>query len=929
MTDGGHVWTDEAEKDVYKRAVLMCLDDPRLSELLERRPAVTGEAVAEAMSASPYVDRLLGTRPDGPRLKLYRFVHRVSDSYRWAHPVTPSLHAMWAGDDRAMWWLGLMFLPPLTFLAITDWGLPWFAVVPVTFSLLVLLPVFRFVRRVVRTRPETGPADPRRHAFRVLALCPLTFSQWALERFTEVLWTVELLNGRMPGQVERAVEDLLGDDRGTLLVPSSHEGLRSPHGRGYFVTNGPTRELRRKMAQLDGGAIAVSGPRGVGKTTLMEYGVRRRDFAVFAHAPATYTPHDFLTSLFVSVCQEYITRAGYNAPEFVRLSYFPRALRQVMRPLKLLLRWLAYALPAAGLIALGLFATERSIESEHGPVVRQHLAAAWEWLIAFVRQVTDGTAPEAALSLVFVGMVLWTLRKSDLFARLLRDSGAAVLWLGSYAFTLGPFLSLYFDPDMRHHYVALRESRWAPLLILAWGLCLLVQRNVPPQSYLRVGRWAVRKKVIYRTLTRLLPFAIVALLATEPSTRPLLTDSEHPIRICVFLLGMLLVALRRRPWSFLRPTPKLVVACRNHLYRLQTVQSSSAALATSGTRLLTLGTTHTSALTTVPPNYPALVAEFRTLLRRIGREESRWGNRVVIAVDEVDRLGTEAQALAFLSEIKGILGVPHVHYLISVAEDVGAGFVRRGLPNRDVTDSSLDDVVHVRRCTLDESAKILKRRAPGIGDAYIVLAHALSGGIPRDLIRYGRRLVEIRAAAELVELPEVAQALVVEELSETLAGFRTLLAKQQWGPDTHGVLKSFRSLAAHLRAACPCPDQAEPLRLAIAFFVAHEVDGLSDEPRRLIDEAAAYTCLSLTLLDIFGRPAFNRRRTRAAQHADGDPDLLAEARQELAVSPYSARALIDDIRRAWELNPVSPEEPRLTVTIPPPRGAACVRHPRA
>ena len=62
----------------------------------------------------------------------------------------------------------------------------------------------------------------------------------------------------------------------------------------------------------------------------------------------------------------------------------------------------------------------------------------------------------------------------------------------------------------------------------------------------------------------------------------------------------------------------------------------------------------------------------------------------------MDRLGTDTQALAFLREIKAILGVPRVYYLISVAEDVGAAFVRRGLPHRDVTDSSLDDIVHVQ-----------------------------------------------------------------------------------------------------------------------------------------------------------------------------------------------------------------------------------------
>lgn len=32
---------------------------------------------------------------------------------------------------------------------------------------------------------------------------------------------------------------------------------------------------------------------------------------------------------------------------------------------------------------------------------------------------------------------------------------------------------------------------------------------------------------------------------------------------------------------------------------------------------------------------------------------------------------------------------------------------------------------------------------------------------------------------------------------------------------------------------------------------------------------------------------------------NGDPQRLAEARQELAVSSFSARILLDDIRAAW------------------------------
>ncbi|UIX32263.1 hypothetical protein [Streptomyces sp. GQFP] len=39
---------------------------------------------------------------------------------------------------------------------------------------------------------------------------------------------------------------------------------------------------------------------------------------------------------------------------------------------------------------------------------------------------------------------------------------------------------------------------------------------------------------------------------------------------------------------------------------------------------------------------------------------------------------------------------------------------------------------------------------------------------------------------------------------------------------------------------------------------------------------------------------------------NGDPQRLAEARQELAVSPFSASILLDGIRAAWGLTPSNP-----------------------
>ncbi|MFE6332876.1 hypothetical protein ACFVOK_06595 [Streptomyces sp. NPDC057798] len=932
MVNGEYAWASAPEKEFYKKAVLACLDEPRLSTLLRQRPNVTPEAVVEAMCSSPYVERVLGG-PPLPRHDFYRACRRLSDCYFWALPAHPSLREIQHNVGYLPWIAGLFSLCVLPVLLLAA-GVP-----PLVFAvpwLALFGPALVFPRR----RPPAPPA-PAPNAWlppvRLALLAPVTCLLWFLESFRGTAWVRELGRSGLQKHTARAVEDLIGEDLGTLLVTSSHEGLRSHHQRAFVIDNRSTAELHRKMDQLADGTIAVSGPRGVGKSTLMQGAVRPRDFFVLAQAPAAYSPHDFLMSVFISVCRQYITRAGHEAPDLVRLSYLHRVRRRAAALLGHLLRPLPYALPAALLIAVGMFAAAReAVEAAGNPWGWRHAVAGFDLAAGLLGDVLGGRAEQAALIIALTGALVWRLRGSTSFARPAQRVGALIVLTTAWGLISAPVVSLLLDPDLQRHFSGLSErppegdvTYALPLLcLLVWVCSAMIRSGVSAESWmLSLGTSTVDLKRVLHPLLALLPLVVLVLVVVSPEWRPLLTDDDTPFRLAALLLGLLIHRAVRRPWSLPRTAPALVVACRSHLYRLQTVQNTTATLTTGVTRFLALGGAHTGGLTSVPPNYPLLVAEFRALLGRIAEDEHEKGNRVVIAIDEVDRLGTDAKALEFLAEIKGILGVPHVHYLISVAEDVGAAFVRRGLPHRDVTDSSLDDVLHVRPCALDESERILRKRAKHIGSAYIALAHALSGGIPRDLIRYGRRLVEIQTTRDHVELPDVAWALIPEELSETLTGFRTLLAKQQWQPDTMTVLGSFRSLAAQLRTWCPCPEPAGQLRGALTHFAAYEATGLPEESRRLIEEATAYAYFSLTLLDIFGRPDFNQRRTAAARHPDGQLDLLAEARQELAVSPHSARAVIDGIREAWDLAAVSAQGAQPTVAIPPPRGTACARHP--
>ncbi|WP_344328380.1 P-loop NTPase fold protein [Streptomyces macrosporus] len=740
-------------------------------------------------------------------------------------------------------------------------------------------------------------------------------------------WGRELRQRGMGPVVDRSIRTLLGGDPDSLLVPDSYDGLRSPRERGYVVESAPALLLKRKLAQIQSGTIAVCGPRGAGKTTLLETCVEDADFGLLAQAPATYAPHDFLLSLSVQLCEKYVEVEGYDVPEFTRLSHVRRLLRRIWARCRKLLRWSVFALPTLAFVVLGSAAAVRSVPPERTAAAFTRLDRHVEEIGALIKETWQGQAAGTSVSLLLIAAFWWRMRRAARWHFLRRTALASGAAVGIFL-CLGSLVSTLADKGVQQRIAELSPE--VSLHVLAYlGLWAICRKAGEKGWRLPVGGARIAARNLFGPLSKVWLFLLLIFILRNPQTQAVLADADNPLRVAAVLIGVIL--LKVSDWELRPAEPALVTQCRNHLYRLQTIQMSTAAMTTGAAQVLTLGTAHTTSVSTVPPNFPELVTDFRELLSHIAATYRNRGGRVVIAIDEVDRLGSDTQALAFLSEIKAVLGVPHVHYLISVAEDVGAAFVRRGLPHRDVTDSSLDDVVYVQPATLDESRAILARRAPGLSDPYVMLAHALSGGIPRDLLRYGRHIMETQEKTQSAELTDISRGLVLQELAETLAGFRTLLSKQQWTPDTHDILNAFRNLGAHLRGACPCTELE--IQFALEQFAVHSANdlrstahpALTDDARQLIDEAAAYAYFSLTLLDIFAAEGFDRRRQAAETHGpNGDPELLAEARQELGLSPYSARPLISAIREAWSL----PLQPALAGgAVPPPRSRRCDHHP--
>ncbi|MCB5163754.1 hypothetical protein LG634_02700 [Streptomyces bambusae] len=893
----------ERESEVYLAAVDACLAEPAVARRLGVRPQATAENARAHMFSEANVER--ATEPSRQAQNRYRTLLEQGERMQarldylrdGTHPASVLLCTVTA--------LALLLAP----------FAPWTTALP-----LVALPLL--TAAAIRQHPVWRMSvgfNLRRWALAPRARLLARRIDWA-----EAAWSRSLLDDGVRPLVSRVVEALLGKDPDSLLLADSYDGLRSPRNPQYVVESRAARSLAGKITQLEGGGtIAVSGSRGAGKSTLLEACAAEAGVAVVMQAPATYSPYDFLLSLYVRTCEAYLVGHGQVPPEFVRLSPFRRAARTLLPALRRGSLLLAFGAASAALVVLGTAAGIQALVTRYGGAVGGRVTDLGDRFLADpVLGAWRGERIGTALLFALAGVLLWRLRRWSRWEDI-RPRAARAVTAGGGLLALGSVVSLFLDNDV--------QAAWGkfplgedPLVFLAGFVLGLVATKF---SELQTRRQKQAASVCI--------LGSVVLLFSRPLPQAIATDPDNPVRLAGLLLGVLLYkAATRTPVS---PSP-LVSACRDELYRLQTMQTASSAITAGPPQLLTAQTTSLSSL---PPNFPELVADYRDLLERIAEEQHRQGQRVVIAIDEVDRLGSDTQALAFLSEIKGVLGVPHVHYLISVAEDVGASFVRRGLPHRGVTDSSLDDVVHVPSCTLEESKAILERRAPGLPEPFKVLTHSLSGGVPRDLIRYGLRLDEIATNTGLVELTDVASQLILEELADTLSGFRTLLSKQRWTPRSSTVLVTFRTLVGRLPPPCPCVP-AE-LRSALEQVAFHDLGRqlgeaaaaeVPDEARELMDEVSAYVLFSLTLLDVFGTGDLAHRRSRAAARGPaGDLELLGQARQELEVSPYSARHLITSIRTTWHL----PDEHTTGHTtghvtghtaLPAPRSEDCPRHPR-
>jgi len=300
-----------------------------------------------------------------------------------------------------------------------------------------------------------------------------------------------------------------------------------------------------------------------------------------------------------------------------------------------------------------------------------------------------------------------------------------------------------------------------------------------------------------------------------------------------------------------------------------------------------------------PWSVPTAVEQFREL----AAEAVNVHGGVIVCIDELDKLEYDKSA-AFLNDIKAIFGVPGVFFLVSVSENAAAGFERRGVPFRDVFDSSFDNIITVGYLTWEQSQELLNRLVVGMPAPFAALCHVFAGGLARDLIRAARSVLAFGEPDGRLVLSAAATRLCLDEMLGKAHGvFRELALL---GDDAFAM-----SLLAHVQSSDETFRQPGDY-LAWSEHVAAWIREASTGPDfaaaggkalRFARELAVFGYFTATVQQFF---------TNDLSHSvfeAADIDRLARARQAMAVSPVVAERYVAEFRRGfgtWQVpHPVS------------------------
>ena len=647
---------------------------------------------------------------------------------------------------------------------------------------------------------------PQRHGGAVISFIrgrPIAMSRL---RDLQERWLADTMESVIyPNVVEAINKVLLEKNYKNLWVEPESEGLKKLQDPVFRVSTRSSNQLRELLSQMDGGSIALAGPRGAGKSTLLkdfnqlsgDQMISVRGICVYVPAPAEYVAKEFIADLFQRVCEAYLQYSRSTA----------------------------------------------------------------------TTTLTGAGSPGG--------------RRGGKFRRLI-----ALSWL-----TIRALLAI---------------------LLAVWVAALLV------------GKAFSERSPSFEALARWINHVQTEIRIRWPADRWYL----EVVIVLIVLLVVLAFWPRPRLWRRYIRRPEeheLTRRAREHLLRLQVDKTvtKSASIASPIIRGMAFGLNRGTSVKYIPWTMPELVSQARSFMEDVSAELKSLNRAIFIGIDEIDRIGSLEHAERFIGEIKAIFGIEGCFFMVAVAEDVGSMFAQRATAGRTIVENAFDEIVTVRPLDLAEARNLLLRRVPGFTDAFVYLVHALSGGLPRELIRMSRRLVEIHAERTAAgqntadsaanrrgsanhppaysQLGDLAPALVREAIIEATDAARQqmsyLLLGSAWTP----VFDELRRASVALRQAKNAPKASYPTIEEISQMHAnarHSATSEGDDIAcRILDRLSAFAYFGMTVIDAFSNKYFNLGKARKMK-GGGSYEELSAARSELSVSAASSRVMLDRFRRS-------------------------------
>jgi hypothetical protein len=400
---------------------------------------------------------------------------------------------------------------------------------------------------------------------------------------------------------------------------------------------------------------------------------------------------------------------------------------------------------------------------------------------------------------------------------------------------------------------------------------------------------------------------VIAAVADLPVSAQMLWNSQ-PLNHLLALGAVALVAWRVAWAVVLAPLRLVVLFSRRHRHRDLFDLHRFAVQQLAQTRFLQTHTTGWSGKLSLPLKgeagrtwsmqraeqqltHPEVVEKLRSFAEESSRtlRDNHIIDRMVIAIDELDKIGEPEKAQQFINDIKGVFGVAGCLFFVSVSDDAVLNFEQRGLGIRDAFDSAFSEMVRLEHFTLDESRLWVALRITGVTEQFCYLCHCLSGGLPRDLQRYTIEMVDVSTMVYEPRLSAVTETLVRNDLSTKIHALTSVTS-------TLEATSEHVALTAKLLAIRETTNPLELARLA-DDLVREAAEDLVKPTDDLRWNAGCFTLFCATVLDVFDDDLGSEELTTELHQ-------LALARRQMATHPQLAWRRILDFRKDHNLDPI-------------------------